>query len=234
MHYIFLTRLRRAFTAVAILACSTGAYAYSSLLAPISLAGDSYNVTWTNLSSTNPGLAFNSGASTGTASLAATGAFSATLGLYSLTGNYSFTIDTTTAFSPEHVVLQYVGGSNPDFDYLTFNGGPVLTYTLGDGSGQATITASAVLAGPLIYPDSPVGPVSFYTWAWEWDLSSVTGTITGISISTSVPIHTSTTGIRLDVGSSFVGSAIPEPSAFAAFAGFGALIVSLFRRRARA
>jgi hypothetical protein len=217
---------------VLVLAGSLAARGNSGLLQDITLPGTGSVVKWTNLSSTNTSLTPTAGA--GSVSLA--GGFQATLGFYSFTQDYSFTTVTTAAFDISNVVLQYTGGPNPDLalgEHLTFGGGPVLTYTFDGGSGTLGATFSSVLAGPVTL-DTSIGEVDYYTFAWQWDLSSIAQSITGISIATSVPIHVNVTDLQINLSDTFGGGAIPEPNAFAVIAGGLTLAAGCLRRRRRA
>jgi hypothetical protein len=209
----------------------------TALLENYSLDGQHRDVEWTNLGNTNAGLAFNASLSDAAGSLAVNSpGFRSSVGFYSFAGPYSFTTGTSSApFDIGTVLLQYVGGHNPDFDsqYLTFNGGPVLTYTLADQStGTLPVSHAVQATGPV---NLTVGAFTadFHGHAWEWDLTSVVGVITAISIQVPVPVHTSLTNLRLQFGDTYSAllAPVPEPSAFAALAGLGALALAATRRR---
>jgi hypothetical protein len=208
------------------------------LIQDFSLPGSSRVLEWTNLSNTNPSLAFNaaesSPATPGTLSLQSPG-FRASVGFYSFSDTYSFTTATSAApFDIGTVVLQFVGGENPDFtgQYLGFSGGPVLTYTHAGGSGTLAPALSAVLAGPV---NLTVGPFTadFYTYAWQWDLSALPQSITGISILNTVPVHTSVTNLQLNFGDTFAPqfAPVPEPATSAALLGGALLAFAASTRR---
>ncbi|MET0261258.1 MAG: hypothetical protein ABW223_00055 [Rariglobus sp.] len=238
-----LTLLRFAAVAAVAMATALSVRANASLLQDFVLPGNSSVVEWTNLSSTSVALA----PSTGSGSIAVeTPGGKSGMGFYSYTGHYSFTAATTAVFDVANVILQYSGGWNPDYSfetYLSFDQtspttvkGPVLSYTLsGGGSGQVNATFASVLSGPVTVFVEAVGmEVAFYDYAWQWDLSSIAGTITGVSIVTDVPVHTSVTGVQIALGDTFASSAIPEPSAYAAIAGALILAGACMRRGKRA
>lgn len=216
--------------ALAVVSACASVHASSSLLEDISLAGQQSTVRWTNLSNTNASLTPSLGS--GSIAVASPG-YKATAGFYSFSGDYSATTGASASFDIDTVVLQLVAMQNPDHtlaEYLTYGGGPVLTYTFDGGSGTLGATSATVLAGP-VYDDSGFIPGNYYNLAWEWDLSALPQSVSSVSIQSFIPVHTSITGAQLDLSDTFTVSAIPEPAAFAALAGFGALILAGLRRR---
>ncbi|CAM2772632.1 hypothetical protein [Rariglobus hedericola] len=234
--------LRRAACVLLISFVACAAHASSTLLQDIDLPGTEGLVEWTNVSSTNSALTPSTGA--GTLAPVSPG-YKASMGFYSYMGHYSFTAGTTAGFDIANVVLQYTGGYNPDYSfdqYLAFNNttpaaltaGPVLTYTYSGGTGTLTPTFSSVIGGPTtLFIEAMGSDVTFYTFGWQWDLSAVTETITGISITTNVPVHTSITGVQIALSDTFAGSAIPEPATYTAIAGAIILAAACLRRGKR-
>lgn len=75
------------------------------------------------------------------------------------------------------------------------------------------------------------GAAERFVWAYQWDLTTGV-TVSNFSITFAAPAqHTMVFGARLDQASVYSGSAIPEPSAYAALAGLGALGLVASRRR---
>ena len=104
---------------------------------------------------------------------------------------------------------------------------PVLSYNGGTQNLAATFSStvfSEIKSGGM-------GASVRYVYAYQWDLVSA-GTITDFALSWTVPAaHTITYGAQLQQSDTFAGSAIPEPSSFAALAGLGVLGCAAFRRR---
>jgi hypothetical protein len=74
-------------------------------------------------------------------------------------------------------------------------------------------------------------PIPYTAFAWQWNLSSIEETITSISLTASIPVHTSVSASQIDVGNAFV-QVIPEPSAL--LLSFAALPFIARRRRTNA
>lgn len=214
----------------------------NALLFALDLPGTDTTVKWTNLSNSNLPLTPTSG--TGTIAVGGGGgSFSA--GFYSFSGDFNSTLTSSTvAFDINTVVVQYVAmrvvGEGYDLsvaDHLAYGGGPVLTYTLsGGGTGTVSATFSGTLGGPI--SGSGGGFVGdYYNFAWQFDLSSVVGVVTSVSVVTPLHIHQSTIGASLSIGDApsgnLVASAIPEPSTYVAIAGAVALAGACIVRRRR-
>jgi hypothetical protein len=99
----------------------------------------------------------------------------------------------------------------------TFTAAPSLTF-----NGQA-LTASATS-----FADGTIGgSFAATTYTYTWDVASVVAESNTFSIDWTLPNHTAIDAISITQSS----SAVPEPSAFAAIAGAGALTLVAFRRR---
>ncbi len=134
-----------------------------------------------------------------------------------------FTVSDTTALAELQTVVFQL---DMEIASGTFTA-PVLSYNGGAQNLVADFSATVfeeVLSGGM---GSSVRTV----YAYQWDLVSA-GSITDFSISWTVPAaHTITYGALLQQSDSFTGSAIPEPSSFAALAGLGVLALAATRRR---
>lgn len=140
--------------------------------------------------------------------------------LYSPNTLGTFTVTDATPISGLATVTFQLSSTGdiaaPSFDY---NGGD---------QNLAPAFSALLFSGTVT---TAFGPATQYLWAYQWDLTSV-GAITsfGVTWTTAEP-HNLTFGARLDQASVFTGSAIPEPSAFAAFSGLGVLALAATRRR---
>lgn len=104
---------------------------------------------------------------------------------------------------------------------------PVLSYN--DGAQNLTPTFAETLYTEV--KTGGMGSSTRYVYAFQWDLASV-GDITAFTLAWTVPAaHTITYGAQLQQSDTFTGSAIPEPSAFAALTGLCALGCAAARRR---
>lgn len=139
------------------------------------------------------------------------------------------------------------GGLYTDYFYPLFST-PTFTLSLGTLADVSTVTLSIVTGGnafqtapALDFGDSlnlsavPVtesagttdfGELTRYTYTW--DVSSIAATSI-MSVDWTLNIHSPVVEIALTQT-----SAVPEPAAYAALAGFGVLVIAAFRRRARA
>ncbi|MBB5352701.1 hypothetical protein HNR46_002949 [Haloferula luteola] len=191
------------------------------LLDTIDLSSSEQSTTvWTDLTSSNTGLAADSGS--GSLSVVSPG-FQASSGLYSFMADYGTSVTQTTSFDIQSVVFQIELSPNGEFPY---SGGPLLTLTTTSGTLQLAATAFA--AGATEWRTTGMGETAYSSYAWQWDLSAYGDTITSVTVDTPLAVHSSVTGARIDVGDSFQAVVVPEPSALLlslAGAGF------LFRRR---
>jgi hypothetical protein len=165
-------------------------------------------------------------------------------GYYSWRGDYGMTATTSiqnAEFSDiQNVVFQRVSMANPGtdeeplsaYDNLVYGGGATLSYSYVDAFSQTvtvTLPASFSYVGEGVYDDSSVFAGTYYAFTYQWDLSGIEETITSITITAPIIIHSSTTEAQIDIGSDFV-QVIPEPSGLALLSlGLG----SFFIRRRR-
>lgn len=216
------------------------------LLGDFALNGTQETSVWTNLkagtgtnlggSPTNWG--FSPGSGNGTL-VAGDDGFGATAGLYAYGGANSYytatvgdTGDSITDITT--VLLQFTlspntGSGWPSVTELGY--GPQLTYTHAGGTG--TIAAADFLGISALQSSGTVmGDQTFENWVFQWDLSGLGVAVTAVSIYTPIPLHSSTTGARLDIASgsnpSQIFTAVPEPTAV--FLTLGALAATMGRR----
>lgn len=136
------------------------------------------------------------------------------------TFNVTSTLDSLTNAST--VVFQLDGG----VDFFT---APTLNYN--SGSQGITFDYAATTTG-LFIANGPSGPFSTTNNAFQWDLSGIGDTITSIEIVYTLEAHLSQYALQLETSdAAFVGTAVPEPSAYALLAGTLALAFCLKRRR---
>jgi hypothetical protein len=224
---------------------ATSAFAFqasaaTSVLVDIVLPGTQQTTVWANtsLASGNPTGIPTSGV--GSISPIAPG-FRAGGGFYSPTGDFGAKATTTTTFSPKEVVFQLVLANGPVYtaaDVLTFGGtylagfnpeegyigGPILNYN--GGSQGILFELASLLAGPVEITVQG-NAAEYYALSWKWSLMGITEEITSIEIIAPVPAHNSVIEARIDAG-----SAVPEPSTYAALLGAAALgLVVMMRRR---
>lgn len=156
--------------------------------------------------------------------------YRATAGFYSFMGDFGAILTGETAFEAKTVVVQLVMMQNPDFsiaEILGFEGGATLSFNGGEQNLVADF-ASAV-SGPVAGSGGGMEG-DYYSFAWQWDLSSISGPITDFEITIPIIVHSSTIEARLDISDTFT-QVIPEPSHYAV--AFGAVIagIALIRRR---
>lgn len=206
----FLLRPGRTLSLVKLLtsvALSLSSLKAAVLMGDFALGGTQQTTTlWTNLSNTNPTMAPASG--TGTLTVATPG-YRAGSGLYSYTGNYSVTATQTASYDIQSVMFQLELAPNTALGW-PFNGGPMLSV-----NGGAYILAPVNYFSGSSEPRYTFGdvPLNYTAYGWQWDLSSIPETVTSVSIYSPIGVHSSTTGVRLDVGDVFMGNlnVAPEP-----------------------
>ena len=82
------------------------------------------------------------------------------------------------------------------------------------------------------YNFGPSTPILYTAFAWQWDLSGIEESITSISLTASIPIHTSLSATRIDAADSFSHGVVPEPSALLlSFAALAVTILYPFTKR---
>ena len=138
----------------------------------------------------------------------------------------TFTVaDSTPVADLEQVIFQIEVGSG-SAGWL--NGDPTLTVNTGSGATTVSLFDFGTVSS-VSDPDGDFGPVTVNTFAYQWDLSAISGTITDFNVDytldgTSAQIYR----MQLDQGDSFTAQAVPEPS-IALLGGLG--LLTLLRRR---
>lgn len=194
-------------TLLAVFALTLSSLQAAVLLGDFDLNGTQQTTTvWTNLTNTNSTMAPASG--TGTLAVTAPG-YRAGFGLYSFSGNYAVTATQTAGYDIQSVMFQLELAPNTDLGW-PFNGGPMLSV-----NGGAYILAPVNYFAGASEPRYTFGadPLNYTAYGWQWDLSSITETVTSVSIYSPIGVHSSTTDVRVDVGDVFSGniSIAPEP-----------------------
>lgn len=147
--------------------------------------------------------------------------------------------DSTPVSGLQTVAFQVKIGEATTYDFYN-DVLPVLTITFADTSTQ-TISATYSTITEQLYNGTvtmPTGeePLYINTYLLLWDLSDVSGTITGISVDFTAVQHAQVYDLRLDQSdadeaASLYAAAVPEPAAVSLLAlGAGAMIM---RRRRR-
>jgi len=194
---------------LAIFAVGTSAHA-AVLLGNFDLGGTRQTTTaWENLTYSNPSQTPSSGTG-GTIGYSVT-AFPGSYGFYSYSSDYTVTATQIASFDIASVVWQIECSPNPDEGYgWPYAGGPVLTVVT--GSGTRMIEPIAFLAGDSeLRQNYGSSFINYTAYAWQWNLSSIEETITSITLTAPISIHTSVSASQIDVGDAFV-QVIPEPS----------------------
>jgi len=135
--------------------------------------------------------------------------------------------DTTPVSNLEQVIFQVEVGSG-SAGWLAAD--PTLTV---NGSTSVSLFDSGTVSS-VFDPNGSFGSVTVNTFAYQWDLSTITGPINSFDVQytldgTSAQIY----AMQLDQGDTFAAQAVPEPGAFAAVAGILALGLVALRRRSR-
>lgn len=136
--------------------------------------------------------------------------YRASAGFYSFTGDFGAKLTATTEAAVQTVVFQLVMMQNPDFtlaDSLNYNGGPVLSYFVGETKFDLNPVNAQVLNGP-VFQGGGMFEGDLYSFGWTWDLSGIAD-VTSFEISAPIIVHSSTVQSRLDV------QVVPEPSHYA-------------------
>lgn len=145
-------------------------------------------------------------------------------------------VDSTPLVNLANVVFQIEIGEAWTYDF--FNDAlPVLSYTtaLGTTSNVAATEWSLTSRYDNGTVEMPTGLETVYinSYLFQWDLSAVGEAITSFDLTFTGVQHAQLYSLRLDQSDVYT-SAVPEPATYAAFAGFGVLLLAAFRRRRRA
>jgi hypothetical protein len=241
----------------ATLLCAGGAYAQyvagSQLVSP-ALAGNTARDAWTTLhAAANPGYPGFPGSAAwpapigsnlgGDATLNKVGgsAYPAGSSIYfggfssdpNTSGGTLSIQDSTPLAGLANVVFQVEIGEAWTYDFYN-DTLPVLSYTTASGT-VSNIAATEWTLGSRVdngTVEMPTGTETVYinSYLLQWDLSSVGESITSFAISFTGVQHAQVYALQLDQ-SDVYASAVPEPAACAALAGFGALALAVIRRR---
>ncbi len=140
----------------------------------------------------------------------------------------TFTVaDATPVADLEQVIFQIEVGSG-SAGWL--NGDPTLTVNTGSGATTVSLFDSGTVSS-VFDPNGPFGPVTVNTFAYQWDLSTIVGTITDFNVDytldgTSAQIYQ----MQMDQGNTFSAQAVPEPATFGLALALAVLGLAAIRR----
>lgn len=146
--------------------------------------------------------------------------------------------DATPVAGLANVVFQVEIGEAWTHDF--FNAElPVLSYTTSLGTTSDIAATQWALTGQFYNGTVPMPSgdedVFINAYLLQWDLGSVAEEITSFAITFTGVQHAQVYALQLDQGNVYTSAiAVPEPAAFAAFAGLGVLGLATLRRRPRA
>jgi hypothetical protein len=146
-------------------------------------------------------------------------------GIYTFFGSGTLTVQTSTVLADVDTIT---------FSLLAGGGSPTpLTFTqpslaLNFNAGNTAVAASSFNAGDTVVVSSPIGNQTLTPYTWTWDVGALGGSS---SFSFDIVIPEASHHSFLSDFALTQTSAVPEPAAFAAFAGLGALLLAAFRRR---
>lgn len=114
-----------------------------------------------------------------------------------------------------------------------YRGGPVLKYITTAGlTGHRHATTWALLNNGVRMENLGTVEASgtYFSFAWQWDLSDIPGTIATAEISAPLIVHSSTIGVQIDVSDTYndvlVTFAPPPPSQFVATPGDSSVLLT--------
>ncbi|MGC4013843.1 MAG: PEP-CTERM sorting domain-containing protein [Luteolibacter sp.] len=199
------------------IACALAASAHAALIVDYNLGTSQNSTTWSTLNNTNPTRTSDVGSDAGTLTVNSPG-YQASLGIYSPTGDYSITITQSSTFDLQTALLQLDIAASGVLPYGT---GPLLSYNGGSQELAATYfgTNGTETRGGFNYTGA----------AWQWDLSGIADTVTSITITVPVQMHSAISAAQIDSGSSNL-AVVPEPSMMGLTLLGGGLLVARRRR----
>jgi hypothetical protein len=227
-----LARLDRSFALLAVLAFAASPAFAATQTDRWSTAGDAwddaYQTSWVSANTLKPDAASDFGAILHASARPSPSGLAPTGGLYD-TFYYTFFTAPTLTLSTDNVLA---GLETITFEFSYAAGltsvdaiGLVLNYNAAyTGLAPSTFTAGS---GETI--STVFGPQTFTAYSFTWNVASL-GATDEFSIVWNLGAHNSFNGVALTQADA-ASSPVPEPSAFAALAGFGALGLAITRRR---
>ncbi|RYD24205.1 MAG: hypothetical protein EOP87_26155 [Verrucomicrobiaceae bacterium] len=159
--------------------------------------------------------------------------YSASAGYYSWGGDYGLVTSTSIQNSSiltdiQNVVFQQVS-MGTGVGSLNFKGGPVIQLFNGSTLLDISVPVTFSGLGPGVSGSAGGFDGTYAASIFQWDLSSISETVTAIRITSPIPNHSSTIEARIDIGGGGFAQVIPEPSA--ALLGALGTVILLRRRR---
>lgn len=159
------------------------------------------------------------------------GHFSATLGLYSLSGPSNLSVDDSSAIAGLETVVFSVDTTLGAED-LALLSTPTLSYNGGTQSLIADFDFSSALPTAT---GTPFGDVDAFAYTFQWDLSGMA--VTSFNIDWDQQLHSVVRGLQLEQSDSYSlanAQVVPVPGAAWLFASAGLLLTAFRRERSRA
>jgi hypothetical protein len=215
-------------TAATVFTCATLAASATTQIDRWSTDGGAWDDTvqtgWVSSNLLNPDTSADSGASLHVSERPTATSLAPTGGLYD-TFYYTFSTTPTFTLSTDKV-LSDLTTVTFDFSYSAgLTNVEAIGLTLNFNASHTSLTADSLTVGSSETINTTFGEQTFTNYSFTWNVLGL-GTTDTLSISWNLGQHNAFNGVTLTQA-----SAVPEPAAFAAFAGLGVLVLALIRRR---
>lgn len=183
-----------------------------------------YQTDWTTTNQLFPDASADSGASLHVSVRPSTSGLAPTGGLY---GTFYYTFFTAPVFilSTDNI-LSDLTTVTFDFSYAAgLTAVEAIGLTLNFNASHSALVADSVTVGSSETISTAFGDQTFTTYSFTWSVLGL-GSTDELSLTWSLGSHNAFNGVTLTQT-----SAVPEPSAYAAFAGLGTLVIAILRRR---
>lgn len=186
-----------------------------------------YQTDWVATNILNPDASADFGATLHVSERPSTSGLAPTGGLYG-TFYYTFFTAPTFTLSTDNI-LSGLTTVTFDFSYAAgLTDIESIGLTLNFNSTYSALVADSFTVGASETIDTAFGPQTFTNYSFSWNVLGL-GATDELSLTWDLGTHNSFNGVTLTQTSS-----VPEPATYAAFAGFGVLLLAAFRRRRRA